>query len=702
MPMSIRRAVALLAAVGLMGLPLGAQQPGGDDLNEQLEKSTKEAVRKVAPTIVQIQTSGGADMVAVGPKGLIFRKGLGPTTGVIVSPDGYIITSAFNFLNNPATIVVAVPGHKEPYVAKRVATDKSRMLTLIKIDAKDLPVPQAVPEKELRVGQWALALGRTLDLKRDQPPSVSMGILSALHRVWGKTIQTDAKVSPINYGGPLVDIKGRVQGILVPASPRGEEETAGFEWYDSGIGFAVPMHHVMEILPRLKEGRDLQKGVLGVELKSKDIYGERPEVSQVRPNTAAARAGIKPGDIILEIDGKEVFSEAQVKHLIGPKYEGDKLALKLKRGTEIVQLGSVDLIGAGTVLANAYLGILPMRDDPKLGLEVRHVYPKSPADKAGLKAGDRILKVGVGDKAPAVFTGQKRGRDELFDILAGVIPGTTLKLEVQRKGGAKAETLTVTLADMPGTSRTQDDTVPAKLPEKATVKKALTPPETSDPNVKPPKIDPPKKPETGLLKRTTASGEHKYWVYVPDDYDANVSYGVVLWLHPPDKHTDDDVTRTKETWEDFCKDHHLIVVGPLTEGESGWTPNDADWVLEALRDTLGRYSTDRQRVVAHGLGVGGQFAFYLGFTARDLIRGVATTGAVVNQPKDNIPAQRLSFYVVGGDRDPLIKAIAESRTRLVDRKLPVIYREIPNRGREYLDADTFRELVRWIDSLDRQ
>src|SRR5438045_3720475 len=83
----------------------------------------------------------------------------------------------------------------------------------------------------------ALALGRTW-ASADAPPSVSVGIISALDRIWGKAVQTDAKVSPVNYGGPLVDVQGRVQGILVPASPRGQDETAGHEWYDSGIGFA--------------------------------------------------------------------------------------------------------------------------------------------------------------------------------------------------------------------------------------------------------------------------------------------------------------------------------------------------------------------------------------------------------------------------------------------------------------------------------
>src|SRR5262249_11704508 len=151
--------------------------------------------------------------------------------GLVVSEDGYIISSAFNFANKPTSIFIAVPGQKERFVAKVVATDHTRMLTLLKIDAKGLPLQTATPKSEIRVGQTALAVGRTLAVDTETPPSVSVGIVSAIERIWGKCIQSDAKISPTNYGGPLLDIQGRVIGVLVPASPRAEGETAGFEWY---------------------------------------------------------------------------------------------------------------------------------------------------------------------------------------------------------------------------------------------------------------------------------------------------------------------------------------------------------------------------------------------------------------------------------------------------------------------------------------
>ena len=162
-------------------------------------------------------------------------------------PTGYIVSSAFNFVQKPDSILVTLADGTRP-PAKLVATDHSRMLVLLKVKSETaLPVPEAVPANEMRVGQWAIAVGRTFEADK---PNVSVGIVSALDRVWGRAIQTDAKISPNNYGGPLVDISGRVLGVLVPLSPDATSEVAGVEWYDSGIGFAVPLDHVLKVLPK--------------------------------------------------------------------------------------------------------------------------------------------------------------------------------------------------------------------------------------------------------------------------------------------------------------------------------------------------------------------------------------------------------------------------------------------------------------------
>ena len=324
-----------------------------EDLGDLKEQAIKAAVARAAPCVVQIETQGGEDVVRAAGGGMI-RRGMGPTSGLVVSPDGYIVSSAFNFANKPATIDVSVPGRKDRFPAKVVATDQTRMLTLLKIDANGLAVPTLAPKADMKIGQTTLALGRTLPDAINDPPSVSVGIISALGRIWGKAVQTDARISPANYGGPLVDLAGRVQGVIVPASPYAEGETAGFNMYDSGLGFAVPLEDINAILPRLKEGTDLKRGILGVTVQVKDPYTTPPVVSGVEAGSAAEKAGIRVGDRIKEIDGQPVETQVQLQTRLGAKYEGDQVAVKLDRGGTEVSLPAVALGGAGRRSARAF------------------------------------------------------------------------------------------------------------------------------------------------------------------------------------------------------------------------------------------------------------------------------------------------------------------------------------------------------------
>jgi serine protease Do len=259
---------AILAALvcGALFEHVGCSQEAS--LDEALEAAVKAAVASVAPCVVQIQTVGGQEFIGSGREAV--QRGQGPTTGLIVGSDGWILSSSFNFANRPTAITVHLPGSREPAVAKLVAQDRSRQVTLLKVTATGLPTPKVAPKNAIKLGQWAIAVGRTLGPSPSAPPSVSLGIISALDRIWGKAIQTDCKVSPVNYGGPLIDLQGQVLGLLVPLSPRGEDETAGVEWYDSGIGFAVPLEDLLQRLPSLQAGRDLLPGRLGVRFKDGD------------------------------------------------------------------------------------------------------------------------------------------------------------------------------------------------------------------------------------------------------------------------------------------------------------------------------------------------------------------------------------------------------------------------------------------------
>ena len=695
-----------LALVGITVASWAAQPPAGDDLPALEEQAMQAAVQKVAPSIVQIETTGGTDRIGSGPKGPQIRKGVGPTTGLVVAADGYIVSSAFNFANKPTAIFVAVPGHKERYPAKVVATDTTRMLTLLKIEATGLPVPQAVPRKEIRIGQSALALGRTWS-GAENPPSVSVGIISALERIWGRAVQTDAKVSPVNYGGPLVDIRGRVLGVLVPASPTAEDETAGVEWYDSGIGFAIPLDDANRVLPRLKEGQDLKRGILGIVWpQDQDRYGAPPAIATVIPKSAADQAGIRAGDVFTEVDGVKVLRQVQVQQLLGTKYEGDTVSVKVRRGAEEKTFNNLKLTGDVAIFAQPFIGILPMRDDPEPGVEVRYVYPDSPAAAAGIKVGDHVLSIGSG-KTPEPFA----GRDDLVTKLGKLLPGSEVKVEVRRPEAKDLLTLTLRLGVVP-------DVIPENPPQPATLKKALEPPKMK-PKTKGPmppaeekkddkkeaKKDPKKKPETGLLKRAGAAGDHEYWLYVPEDYDPNIAYALVVWLHAPlrGKEREKDAESMVDTWEAFCSENHIILVGPKAENESGWLASEADFVRETVNAVMAEYTIDRQRVVAHGMDSGGQMAFRLGFTARDLFRGVAAAGAVCPvQPGKEQANLWVSFFVIAGDKDPLAPMIAESKDRLAAQKLSVFFRKVPNLGHQYPDTAVVKELVHWIDTLDRQ
>jgi S1-C subfamily serine protease/pimeloyl-ACP methyl ester carboxylesterase len=526
---------------------------------------------------------------------------------------------------------------------------------------------------------------------------VSVGIISALERIWGKAMQTDAKVSPANYGGPLVDIQGRVIGILIPADPNSEGATAGIEWYDAGIGFAIPLEDVNAALPRLKAGKDLGRGLLGITAKDTDIYGPPSTIANVAPESAAAKAGLQAGDVIVAIDGKEVRNHAQVLHALGTKYEGDKVSVKVKRGKEEKTFSDLVLGGVLSAYGRPILGILPMRDDPEPGVEVRFVYPKGPAATAGIKEGDRISKIGSMTGPLQPFS----GRDHLAAILAGATPGTKIKVEVIRKEGKKTETLEIALGELP--PKTGGDDLPDKLPENATVKKALEPRKQpgGGPTPPAPKKDD-KKAETGLLNRKNASGSHDYWVYVPRDYDPNASYALVLWLHPVGKNKEKDIDDFLDGWISYCRENRIILAGPLAENPNGWTPSEADVVMEVARDVLSNYTIDRQRVIVHGMGVGGQLALYLAFHNRDVVRGVAVTGAAMgNEPKEKVAGQSLSFLLHAGEKDPLARAVVESRDKLLQHKYPVVHRETPGAGHQYLDEKALDDLVRWIDSLDR-
>ena len=304
----------------LLTTPLSGQL----SLLEQEQEAFKAAAAHIAPVVVQVQTFGGLDRVDE------TLTGTGPTTGLVFSSDGFIVTSAFAFAGKPAATIVTLADGKK-LDAKIVATDFSRMLTLLKIEANDLPLAEPAPLAELEVGQWTLAVGKAIDFAT---PNVSPGVLSARNRIWGKAVQTDAKISPFNYGGPLIDLHGRVIGLIVPLSMTSDQTMAGVEWYDSGIGFAVPIDQVNASVERLKTGNDLYRGTLGITPENPGNLFAPPRTAEVREGGAGEKAGFQKGDLITAINDTPVKSTSEVMRQLGPFYAGDTVRVTMEREGE--------------------------------------------------------------------------------------------------------------------------------------------------------------------------------------------------------------------------------------------------------------------------------------------------------------------------------------------------------------------------------
>jgi serine protease Do len=337
----------------------------------------REAAAKVRPSLVRIETVGGTQPVArsqtpdpeptdndpEGPPaprrtqkpfqetlGSGFVIADGPTTGFVYSTDGYIVTSSFNFVRDPALISVTLADGRM-VAADLVARDQVRKIALLKVDATDLQVPQWASLEEVRVGQWAIALGLGLG---GTEPSMSVGVISAKNRMHKNAIQTDAKLSPINFGGPLCDIQGRVVGVTVPMAQR-PGELAGVEMYDSGVGFAVPKHRLDAIVGELKTGRSFLRGWLGVSLNPR--VTDAVVVQNIADPSPSRDAGVQIGDKIVKADGSPVKHFGQLMQALYMIPAGESVEIEVEREGQSIPIKVV-------LAESAKLGPLPDLPEP--------------------------------------------------------------------------------------------------------------------------------------------------------------------------------------------------------------------------------------------------------------------------------------------------------------------------------------------------
>ena len=341
--------VAIALVLGSVGNCLFAQQDQAetdqkvqDGIRAMMltSKAFRDASEKVKPWIVTIESFGGVSTVQ-GEIGGIRKQGEGNTTGIFISEDGYILTSTFNFVRRPPIITIrTMDGQRR--VADMVGRDKTRKICLLKLrePVENPQLPELVDPEDLVVGQWAVSVGVGFG---DSNPAVSKGIVSATNRISGRAIQTDANVSPANYGGPLVDIEGRLIGVCVPMNPQSQAVGAGVEWYDSGIGFAIPVHGLEDVIERLKKGEDIHPAFLGVQTGPNTDGEGGVLVTEVVDDSAAAEAGIEKGNVIVRIEGTKIKDLMQLRQLLSRFEAGQEIEMTILDGkikTVDVTLGS--------------------------------------------------------------------------------------------------------------------------------------------------------------------------------------------------------------------------------------------------------------------------------------------------------------------------------------------------------------------------
>ena len=294
-------------------------------------------------------------------------KQQGSGSGVIISNDGYIVTNN-HVVADADELTVTLNDNKE-YSARIIGTDKTTDLALIKIDGKNLPAITIANSENIKVGEWVLAVGNPFNLTN----TVTAGIVSAKGRSLYQNgvesfIQTDAAINPGNSGGALVNTRGELIGINAMLY----SQTGSF----SGYGFAIPTSIMNKVVDDLKKYGTVQRAVIGIQGSDVKNYVDAQKdqgkdidlgtmegiyVAKVTEESAAEEAGLKEGDIITAIDGKEVNKMADLQEYLAKKRPGDKVSISYLRdkkkstktvtlkneqgNTQVVKKADLDVLG---------------------------------------------------------------------------------------------------------------------------------------------------------------------------------------------------------------------------------------------------------------------------------------------------------------------------------------------------------------------
>jgi len=356
-------------------------------------------------------------------------------SGVIVSPDGKILTNA-HVVKDADEIKVTL-GDKRTFQAKVIGADPDSDIAVIKIDAKDLPTATLGDSSKLRVGEIVLAVGNPFGFNQ----TVTSGIVSATGRTNVKIIayedfiQTDAAINPGNSGGPLVNIYGEVIGINTAIATR----TGGYQ----GIGFAIPSNSAKRIMEDLLTEGKVRRGLLGVHIQdvtealAKSFGRDTADgalVNNVVPGSPADKAGIQPGDIILEFNGQPISNAGQLRNVVAAEKPGATATVVVFRNKKKLSLPvTIQERTKDSFAATEPSGEFGERTLKQLGLEVEKL-PPSLSERLGLSKGEGIRVKDVNPGGPGARMGIMPG-----DVILEVDGKSIRDVEEFNEAIAKAE-----------------------------------------------------------------------------------------------------------------------------------------------------------------------------------------------------------------------------------------------------------------------
>lgn len=356
--MSLITRIAILGHFLLMPI-LKAEAPPWPAIQKSRETAITAAIQKVGPAVASInviqlrpyfssQFFNDPFFEFWFPEELYRQKVKSLGSGIVISPDGYILTNQ-HVVDGAVEIIVTLPGGKE-YTAEVVGQDRTTDLAVLKIDGKNIPHAILGNSDEIIIGEWVVALGNPFGLfDVNKQPTATVGIISAVNLDFGKEhsgrifqgmIQTDAAINRGNSGGPLCNAAGEVIGVntFIFTGDRYSEGSIG-------IGFAIPINRARSIAEELKKhGRIDRRVELGFRFQQVDRalgrYLRLPEsggiiITQIL--SAGERAGLQVGDVIYKINGRQVNSSNDIVQIIEENYlkPGDKLAITYYRDGKV-------------------------------------------------------------------------------------------------------------------------------------------------------------------------------------------------------------------------------------------------------------------------------------------------------------------------------------------------------------------------------